>query len=397
MAQSSKSKPRSKPEKPRPDFPLFPHAVGMWAKKVRGRMRYFGPWDDPQGALKKWLDQKEDLLAGRDPVERKPGLTLRELVNRFRSAKEDQMIAGELNPRTYGSYVQSCDRLIAAFSRNRLVEEIKPDDFAKLRLTLSRKKDGSPRSPASLRGDVLNIRMIFQFGIDRELLKTKPRYGNAFDVPDRATLRRARQAKGKRMFEAEELRHVIQEADQPLRAMLLLGINCGLGATDLAHMPQSAIDLKRAWLDYPRVKTAVDRRCPLWTETAKAVQEAIASRPDPRDPADLGLVFLTRCGQRWVRSSSTGGAIDAVACETNKLLKRLGLHRPGLGHYALRHTLQTIGGAMRDQVAMNLIFGHVDGSMAGAYREHIEDEERRLLAIVNHVRSWVFPAKRKPR
>jgi hypothetical protein len=36
--------------KPRLDFPLFPHATGRWAKKVRGSLRYF--WksaDDPSG------------------------------------------------------------------------------------------------------------------------------------------------------------------------------------------------------------------------------------------------------------------------------------------------------------------------------------------------------------
>jgi len=56
----------SKFKKPRPDFPLFPHATGRWAKKVRGKLRYFGKVaDDPDGqaALAKWLNERDDLLA----------------------------------------------------------------------------------------------------------------------------------------------------------------------------------------------------------------------------------------------------------------------------------------------------------------------------------------------
>ncbi len=68
-------------KKPRPDFPLFHHASIRGAtKKVKGKLVYFGKVsDDPKGilALEKWLNEKDDLLAGRTPRVSGDGLTIR--------------------------------------------------------------------------------------------------------------------------------------------------------------------------------------------------------------------------------------------------------------------------------------------------------------------------------
>src|SRR5262245_23364794 len=95
-----KPKPK-KPAKPHPDFQLFPHATGRWAKKVRGKLIYFGPWADPTAAEKKWSEQKEDLLAGRKPRPGRDGVTVAELANRFLTSKLHRVESGEMGQRSW--------------------------------------------------------------------------------------------------------------------------------------------------------------------------------------------------------------------------------------------------------------------------------------------------------
>src|SRR5262249_59688315 len=91
-----------KPDKPSPDFPLFPHAAGVWAKKIRGKLHYFGPWEDPDGALAKYNEQKEALHAGKKPREAAAGTaTIKELVNQFLNFKQSRVDSGELTQRSW--------------------------------------------------------------------------------------------------------------------------------------------------------------------------------------------------------------------------------------------------------------------------------------------------------
>jgi integrase len=380
--------------KPRADFPLFPHQAGYWAKKVRGKLRYFGKVaDDPKGqaALDKWLEQRDDLLAGRVPRVKVEGLTVRDLANKFLSSKKDLLNANEITPRTFGELHDTCKRIGDAFGWDRLVSDLVADDFDRLRRAAAKQW-----GPVRLGNEIQRIRCIFKFGTDSGLILEPIRYGSTFKKPSRKVLRLNRAKNGPRMLEATELRQVIDAAPVPLKAMILLGLNCGFGNTDVATLPRRAVDLKCGWINFPRPKTGIDRRCPLWPETVEAIREALASRPAPRIEKHNNLVFLTTRGNPWricERRDRENGDVgvnlsDFIGKMFSGLLKSLKVHRPGVGFYSLRHVFETIAGDSRDQVAVDAIMGHSRNDMASAYRERIDDA--RLVAVTEHVRKWLL-------
>ena len=206
------------------------------------------------------------------------------------------------------------------------------------------------------------------------------------------------------MFEAADIKRMLAVATPQLKAMILLATNCGMGNSDIGNMPMHALDLDGGWLNYPRPKTGIDRRCKLWPETVEAIRTVLAERRTPHDEMHAGLVFITAaCG-----SFSKATSDNPISKEIAKVLKRLGMTKKGRAFYSLRHSFATIGGEARDQVAVNHIMGHADASMAATYRECISDE--RLAAVADFVRAWLWPrpapaasvapaepAKRKPR
>jgi integrase len=377
--KSNRRSAKVKPTKPYPDFPLFPHATRRWAKKIRGKLYYFGPWDDPQGALQKYLDQKDDLHAGRTPRISADGFTVRDLCHRFLSAKRDLVDTGEIVQRTFLDYYAVCAKMVEVLEKNRLVSAVSADDFHRLRKRLS-----MTHGPVRLGNEIQRVRSVFKWAYDLGLIDKPVRFGPDFKRPPKQVIRKLRNGNGFRIFQADELRKMIEAAGIQLRAMILLGINCGFGNSDCANLPRKALDLDGGWIDYPRPKTGIPRRCPLWPETAAALRVAIANRPKPQNGSDAGLVFITKYGQSWAKANSD----NPVSKETTKLLRILGIYRRPLGFYALRHTFETRGSDSWDQVAVDHIMGRARDDRASISRERISDE--RLRAVTDHVHKWLF-------
>jgi integrase len=165
--------------------------------------------------------------------------------------------------------------------------------------------------------------------------------------------------------------------------MILLGINAGFGNSDCGNLPLAAVDLEKGWVDYPRPKTGIERRCPLWLETVQALREVLARRKEPKAAEDALLFFVTKYGFGWAKDI----ADSPITKETAKLLRKLDIdgHR---NFYALRHTFRTIADEAKDQPAADFIMGHESPHMSTVYRERISDE--RLKAVTDHVRKWLF-------
>ncbi len=383
--------------KPHPAFPLTPHRAGYWCKKIRGKVHYFGPRfkpDDPAAAtaaadeaLKDYLAKKDALHEGRKPRETTEGLTVNQLVNKFMASKEALVESGELTPRTLADYQTVCEKVALAFGKGRLVSDIDPDDFAKLRKKVA-KQWGPERLGSKL---IQYTRSLFNHAFDEGLIEKPVRFGPGFKRPSKKTLRLKRAERGPKLFTADQIRQMLDhpKATASMRAMLLLGINCGFGNADCGQLPLSAVNLDTGWVDFPRPKTGIARRCHLWAETVEAIRAVLANRPTPKNPADAALVFLTAKGYSWCKDTST----NPVSQETAKLMKKSGISgRAGLGFYTLRHVFRTVADEVKDQPATDFIMGHEVPHMSAVYRETISDE--RLKAVTDHVRAWLYPPKR---
>lgn len=377
--------------KPHSDFPLFAHASGQWAKKIRGKTHYFGSWDDPDAALKAYLDDRDELLAGRVP-DRGDGLTVKELVNAFLAAKEGRVNSGELSPRTFEDYFAICQSVLEQFGRSRRVQGLRPSDFEKLRQAFA-----TTHGPHRLSKDVTCVRTLFKWCDDHYDIRVK--VGDGFKKPGKSILRRLKQSKPKKMFEAAELRAILNKASTQLKAMVLLGVNAGLGNKDIAVLTTDRINGN--WLDYPRAKTAVPRRAPLWPETIQALEAVATSRPKPKDDAHKNLVFVTRTGAPWEGNGRTAKGrvkVDSpIANEFAKLVAELKLQQTGRGFYSCRHTFNTIALRTRDREATRLVMGHAEGAddMTAVYNEEAVSDER-LTAVSDYVRAWLFSQENNP-
>lgn len=375
---------RKKPDKPSPDFPLFAHDAGQWAKKIKGKTCYFGKWDNPKAALAKYTMDKDFLAAGMNPsvariqADRAPSNNLRlgDACNIYLDRQFKRAATGEIRQRSYLDSKKTLAKLLTILEREMYVESIMPLHWSKVRTAIS-----VGCGPTTISNNITRIKMCFKWLSKNEYIKRQINFGDELSKPKKADMRKAKRQYGVTAFQASEIKFLLKKANVAMRAMILLGVNCGLGNSDIAKLQTSFIDLKNGWLDFAREKTGVDRRAKLWPETIKAIKTYQKIRP----AVTITNLFVTTHGNLY---SHPDKPECAIARAFGRLCKDNGLHVSRRGFYGLRRTCESAGGASKDQVAVNFVMGHIDHTMAGEYRQWIDDD--RLIAVSDTIHGWLF-------
>ena len=375
------------PDKPYPDFPLYPHKSGRWAKKIRGKTHYFGPWRDPHGAVRRYLTEKDDLEAGRTPRREEPGvsdaLTVEQMVVLFLDAKKLNVQAGELTARTWKEYESYGKRMTRVFGANTPVDRLGPADFKRLRADFQK----THKSLLSLKGDVGKTRLFFNWvgpGVHGQgYIDRLPRFGDAFKPPAQSALDREREEQAARVLTAGQIRTLLATAKLKLKAMILLGVNCGYGNTDCSKLVVGKLDLDHGWANFARTKNGIRRRNPLWPETIEALREVQKARKSPVSADYAKRVFITRSGQPF-------HAYD-ITHEFEKIAVAAGMTHDEADFYDLRRTCASIGLQVGDDDAVRTILGHkrLAKDMLGVYNR-LQVSDDRLRAVTDHIHNWLF-------
>ena len=374
-------------EKPRVSdgFPLSWHkGAGQWYRKFKGRFVYFGA--DADVAIQRYLKERDYLLAG-VAIPNGEALTVRQMCNRYLGVKDSRRASGELVDRTFSEMLITCRALVDHFG-DRAVFTMGPDDFEQFRQKITTK------SPVVLMGRIVRTRSVFKFALENRLLERQVDFGTAFALPTKSDLRKHRAKQQKPLFSAQEIHWFLEGradpeepetflrgADSSLKAWILLGLNCGLYASDISGMLHRHIDGE--FLAFDRLKTGITRRCWLWPETQDAVAACCT------DPKVSDSVFLSSRGRPLVVATKGDQRVDLVSSRFVSLKKRIKFQREAAGFKNFRHTLRTVADAAGDQPAIMLAMGHADSSISDHYRHGIDDE--RLRAVSQYVRAWLWP------
>lgn len=376
----------SKPAWPyRKETILTPSDNGQWSKKFRGRRYYFGPWRDPEGALRRWRQQWPRITTGlpidADSVINTPSsvTTVQQMCTAYLEAKQLKVDMGELSPVTLRKYTIYATVVARALGRWTIVSTLKPIRIMSL---LSVIKDHSVHYRSDF---IIFTRSLFKWAVDMEIVPPI-KLPRDFRPPSKRIKRAYKEQTRRKPIEAWQVRRLLAACSSPelavqnsgingrvLAAAIYLGINGGYGPADLAEIHVDHIDFDNALIKHLRPKTAMWRQVPLWPETVRALKRAMRPGEDRIFVGSKGLPLVhdhTHVLGNWFKT----------------LLKVAGMKDTGMRFYDLRRTFATVAAVSADKDARKLMMGHSLGEVHDDYV--LRFPRQRLDSVSQTVRWW---------
>jgi integrase len=385
------------------------HPNGQWYKKIKQKPYYFGSVkDDPTGdaAVTQYNDRLPGILAGTDHLrllEAKGGVaTVGSIMKLFLEQFKLEVAAGTRAKGTLGDYINELATFAEWIKPGTSVAALKPEHFAGYVKHLL--EDRGLKSRARKRVQAY-VKAMFRWASGNGHAPL-PNFGSSFKAPS-TTKQAIRKEKARagikdyadRIVTGAEVDKLIGIAQPNFRAMILLGVNCGLGPADLGRMRWRHIKGRK--LIYPRGKNGNERVGWLWKKTVEALDAlrslkhtAVAIGREGED----ALVFITRKQQPYFweeeRKDADGKlkiiTHNAISLTVSRLAEKAELE--GVTHYRFRHTFKTLGKKAKDRDALNLCMGHQTNTVEEGYdHEDIAWKRIRRIARVVRLRLWPQP------
>jgi integrase len=402
----------NRPAKPHPDFPLQPNLNGQWSKKINQKPYYFGSWkDDPKGerAIREYNDRLPGILSGTDHLRAlaAKGLpTVGGIMSKYLGQCKLDVLSGGLSKATYGERIRELELFANWIHAETAVANLKPEHFAGYVQQLIEGRKLKARARKRVQA---HVKTMFRWGAGNGHCPL-PNFGSAMKAPS-TTKQAIRKEKARagikdhsdRILTGAEIDKLLAASQPNMAAMILLGVNCGLGPADLGRMTWRHLDSQ--WLNYPRHKTGNDRKGYLWKRTRDALERVRETKHAKLAIAKDGedaLVFITRKGLPYYREEliqEDGKAVgvqihNAVSITFGRTAKGPGME--GVTFYRLRHTFKTLGKRAKDIDALNLCMGHRGESTEATYdHESIRPARIKRVALKVKHRLWPRPKRQE--
>lgn len=334
------------------------HGNGQWCKKIHGKRWYFGT--DFKEAEKEFARRLREIELGEmDPEEAAKNLTLGELAVQFLRYNAARVKAEEIGDRQQSDLTYHLAKFEAHLGAGCKVASITTGKLQDYRTHLITKEN---LAGTSVNNRMAAVKALFNWAHANDKIAKIPNL--------RAVKKVTVRIKKRQVFTRKQIKDMVALANTNMRAMIWLGVNCGLGCTDCAYIEWRHLDLQNRRLNYKRIKTEIDRNLKLWPETIAALEAVKTwSVAHKRDTGPNDLVFRTKQGNPYVHLTANAKRPDsAITKEFEKILDEAKIPRDkGTGFYTLRRTGATFAAKSKDVWAVKGFLGHAGLDQATHY------------------------------